>query len=136
MFRSSADHHQGAYLILVKIIQLKFESSCMVNLVMWQHTFICFTCCLVWRGMFYNYTPSGTMYHFLDRHSTYFTALQAIVLIRVQFRRFLQRYCTYLLQDILLVVQNFTGAFRSRMYASIRKSSELFLSFFLYAVTL
>jgi hypothetical protein len=23
----------------------------MVNLVMRQHTFICFTCCLVWRGM-------------------------------------------------------------------------------------
>jgi hypothetical protein len=23
----------------------------MVNLVMWQHTFICLTCCLVWRGM-------------------------------------------------------------------------------------
>jgi hypothetical protein len=45
MFRSSADHHQGAYFILVKV------TSCMVNLVMRQHTFICFTCCLVWRGM-------------------------------------------------------------------------------------
>jgi hypothetical protein len=38
-------HHQGAYLILVKI------TSCMVNLVMRQLTFICFKCCLVWRGI-------------------------------------------------------------------------------------
>jgi hypothetical protein len=50
MFRSSADH-QGAYLILVKITYLKFESSCMVNLVMRQHTFIRFACFIVWRGM-------------------------------------------------------------------------------------
>jgi hypothetical protein len=45
MFRSSADHHHGAYLILVKITYLKFQSSCVVNLVMRQHKFIRFTCC-------------------------------------------------------------------------------------------
>ena len=67
---------------------------------------------------------------------SYFTAVQANVLTRTQFRRFLQRYCTSLLEDILLVVQNFTTAPTSRMYASIRKSSVLFLSHFIYAVTL
>jgi hypothetical protein len=48
MFRLSDDHHQGAYLILVKITWLKFESSCVV---MRQHTVIRFACCIVWRGM-------------------------------------------------------------------------------------
>jgi hypothetical protein len=38
MFHSSADHHQGAYLILVKITYLKFQSSYVVNVVMRQHT--------------------------------------------------------------------------------------------------
>lgn len=83
-------------------------------------------CGLIWKGRIANEKVL----------ISYFAALQANVLTRIQFRCFLQRHCTSSLQDILLVVQNFTTASRSRMYASIRKSSVLFLSLFIYAVTL
>jgi hypothetical protein len=47
MFRSSADHHQGAFWSWLNH-WLKYESS---SVVMRQHTFIRFACCIVWRGM-------------------------------------------------------------------------------------
>jgi hypothetical protein len=53
MFRSATDHHQGVHLFLVKITELKCDSS---YVVMWQH------------NIFFLYVVSSVVRHALEKN--------------------------------------------------------------------